>query len=484
MTAKKKSNALPYQEPVEIHHTDLGNSQQLVLLHGSSLHYCYPRKKWYIWDQTRWKVDDTGRIYALAINTVHVMYHRAQSGEAKIEKGAAKHAEDSEASRAIDGMVKLARSGEGIAVVPLKFDVDPWLLNLQNGVLNLKTGELGKHDKKDLITKIAAVSYDAEATCPLWDKFLSRVLNDNIALIEYLRRAVGYSLTGDTSEHALFFLYGKGQNGKTTFLRTLQSILGDYACQADPDLLLSTNNPQHSTNIARLDKIRLTVCTEVGEGRSMRTSLMKQLTGGDKRTARQMREDFSEYQPTDKIWLGANNKPRIRGQELAIWRRIKLIPFIVTIPGDEQDKHLAEKLINEAPGILNWALVGCEQWQSEEDLNEPAEVKTATADYKSESDPLAEFITDCCIVDPDAETTTADLYDSYTKWAAKEGLKTRDIISHNVFTRRLGARFEKKKAVKARWPDATKKYERGFKGIDLITILDEKGHDEGYESPF
>ena len=396
----------------DIHHTDLGNAKYLVLLHGSRIRYCYPRNTWYIWDDTRWKPDDTGRIHSLAKDTVYKMYHRAQSGAGGIEKNAARHAIASEARRAIDAMVDLARSEEGIPILPGELDANPWLLNLQNGVLNLRTGELSKHEKKDLITKLAPITYDAGATCPLWEKFLDRVLGGNEELIEYLRRAVGYTLTGDTSEHVLFFLYGTGANGKTTFLHTLQTIFGDYSCQADPDLLLHTYNSQHPTNIARLEKVRLTVCMEVGEGRSMRTSLMKQLTGGDKRTARRMRQDFREYEPTDKIWLGANNKPRIRGQELAIWRRIKLIPFTVTIPEDEQDKHLVEKLISEGPGILNWALRGCKQWQFEEALNEPADVKNATADYKSESDPLNEFIADYCNIETNAETTTSALYES------------------------------------------------------------------------
>jgi len=471
-----------------IHHTDLGNSQCLVLLHGSRIRYCYPRNTWYIWDGTRWKADDTGRIYALAKSTVHTMYHRAQSAEAEIEEGAARHAIKSEAKRALDAMVQLARSEEGIPVLPTELDADPWLLNLQNGVLNLRTGELSKHDKKDLITKLAPITYDAGATCPLWEKFLDRVLDGNDCLIEYLRRAVGYTLTGDTSEHVLFFLFGTGANGKTTFLHTLQTIFGDYSCQADPDLLLHTYNSQHPTNIARLEKVRLTVCMEVGEGRSMRTSLMKQLTGGDKRTARRMRQDFREYEPTDKIWLGANNKPRIRGQELAIWRRIKLIPFTVTIPEDEQDKHLVEKLIKEAPGILNWALGGCEEWQLEEALNEPADVKNATADYKSESDPLNEFIVDYCNIETNAETTTSALYESYLSWATKEGLTQRETISHDAFSRRLGSRFKRKASIRVNGIDGARKYQRGYKGISLKTLEERefgtKEDNEQLEIPF
>lgn len=484
MTAEEK---MSYSWVEDIHHTDLGNTLYLTMLHGSKIRYCYPKNTWYVWDGTGWRPDDTGRIHSLAKHTVHKMYHRAQSKGGDIEANAAKHAIASEARRAIDAMVELAKSEEGIPILPVDLDSDPWLLNVKNGTLNLETGKLQKHNKKDLITKLAPVKYDAEATCPLWDKFLDRVLGGNEELIEYLRRAVGYTLTGDTSEHVLFFLYGTGANGKTTFLHTLQTILGDYSCQADPDLLLSTSSSQHPTNIARLEKVRLTVCMEVGEGRAMKTSLMKQLTGGDVRTARRMRQDFREYEPTDKIWMGANNKPRVRGQELAIWRRIKLIPFTVTIPEEEQDKHLVRKLVAEGPGILNWALQGCQGW-IENGLDEPGEVKSATADYKSESDPLNEFIEDYCRIEADAETATAALYQFYLAWASTEGLNQRETLSRDGFSRRLAGRFQRKASVVLMSQDGTKKYRKGFKGIGLKTLeereLGEKRENEQLKIPF
>lgn len=467
----------PLPENQEIHRTDSGNAQNLILVKGSALRYCKPRNTWYIWDKARWKSDETGRIYWLAMQTVHMMFHRAQSGEAAIDKAAARHAQDSESRRALYDMVKLAGSFPAIAIHPDKLDADLWQLNLQNGSLDLRTVKLHRHERRNLITKLAPVRYDPAAKCPLWNKFLARILADNGALIDFLKRAVGYSLTGDTSEHALFFLYGTGANGKTTFLRALQAVFGDYACQADPDLLLSTNNPQHTTNIARLEKARLTVCMEVEEGRSMRTSIMKQLTGGDKRTARRMHKDFHEYEPTDKIWLGANNKPRIRGQELAIWRRIKLIPFTVTIPEDEQDKHLVGKLIAEGPGILNWALEGCREWQ-DEGLKEPSDVKTATADYKSESDPLNEFLEDCCTINADSKDTSARLYEAYAAWALREGLKQRETLSHNAFSRRLASRFEREAKVAVR-RDGTIKYQRGFSGVKVKGPEEQTQEQEG-----
>jgi len=474
---------LTHAQSVEIHQTELGNAERLLLVYGSVIRYCYPRRSWYIWDGTRWKQDDTGHIFWLAKQTIRMMYLSAGSNESGIDKGAARHAIRSETSHGLEAMVELARSEEGVPIIPLELDADPWQLNVQNGCLDLRAGELGKHEKGSLITKLAPVDYDASAQCPGWLSFLDRILGGNAELIAFLQRAVGYTLTGDTSEHALFFLYGTGANGKTTFLRTIQAIMGDYACQADPDLLLNTGNPQHPTNIARLEKSRLTICMEVEAGRSMRTSTMKQLTGGDKRTARRMREDFHEYQPTDKIWLGANNKPRIRGQELAIWRRMKLIPFTVTIPEQEQDKHLVEKLTEEASGILNWALEGCQAWQVQGALNEPGDVKTATADYKSESDPLRDFLDDCCIVDPDSKDTSARLYNSYTRWAEKEGLKKRETLSHNMVSRRLAERFQKEAKVPLK-QDGSLTYRRGFKGIRVKGMYDEVQDSENEEEAY
>ncbi len=466
------------------HQTDLGNAKNLVLARGSTLRYCYPKKTWYIWDGVRWKPDDVGLIHRRAQETVHLMFAKAGKGQPSIDKKAAKHAMRSESRRALEAMVAIAQSQPGIPVLPSELDADPWQLNVQNGSLNLRTSELYRHEKRDLVTKLAPVTYDPEATCPQWTRFLNEILAGNEQLIAFLKRAVGYTLTGDTSEHVLFFLYGTGANGKTTFLRSLQGVFGDYACQADPDLLLKTYTPQHPTNIARLEKVRLTICMEVEEGRSMRTSLMKQLTGGDKRTARQMRQDFREYEPTDKIWLGANNKPRIRGQELAIWRRIKLIPFTMTIPEEKQDKHLAEKLIGEAPGILNWALEGCQEWQEQKGLDEPEDVKDAVEDYKSESDPLHEFIQEYCVIGAEKKSTSAGFYQGYKSWAIKEGLKQREILSHNAFSRELAGRFEKCKVKVKR--DGKLKYQRGYKGIGLRKIeeIGDSYENSQAQSPF
>jgi P4 family phage/plasmid primase-like protien len=237
----------------------------------------------------------------------------------------------SNSEHGLRAMLALARSEPGIPILPGELDGDPWLLNVLNGTIDLRTGTLRPHDREDRITKLADVRFDSEADCPVWIGFLQEVLPDP-DLREFVRRLVGYRLTGSTQEHVLPFLFGVGANGKSTFLNTIQSLLGiTYAIKAPADLLLAMRNESHPTELADLFGKRLVCCNEAEDGRRLAESLVKELTGGDKIRARRMREDFWEFSPTHKIWLAANHKPSVRGTDHGIWRRIKLIPFTVTI---------------------------------------------------------------------------------------------------------------------------------------------------------
>jgi putative DNA primase/helicase len=263
---------------------------------------------------------------------------------------------------------------------------------------------------------LAPVAFDSAATCPLWLDFLNTVMDGNADLITYLQRVAGYCLTGDVSEQVLCFLHGSGANGKSTFLATLLALLGDYGMQAVSELLLLKANESHPTERADLFGKRLVATIETEEGKRMAEALMKQLTGCDKVRARKMRQDFFEFEPTHKILLAANHKPVVRGTDHGSWRRIKLVPFTVTIPDDERDKRLPAKLRAELPGILNWTLRGCLDWQKY-GLGEPEEVRQATDAYRAEQDAVATFVAECCFAHPSAKATPAALYDAYTKWS-------------------------------------------------------------------
>lgn len=401
--------------------SELGNAERLVARHGKDIRYCHEWNKWLIWTGTHWQIDLTGEVERRAKETIRAIYSEAAEIEDEEKRAAlAKHAAKSETNRAISAMVELAKSEPGIPVLSDQLDSDIWLLNCKNGTLDLRTGELRPHNRKDYITRIIPAEYNPYADFEEWAKFLHRIMNDNAELISFLQRAVGYSLTGSTREQCLFMLYGCGANGKTTFLEAISDVLAGYAQRTPTDTLLAKDTSGISNDIARLKGARFVVASEVEEGKRMAESLVKQMTGGEKMTARFMRAEYFEFMPHFKLWVGTNHKPVIRGTDQAIWRRIKLIPFNVTIPPEERDKNLLNKLRREMPGILNWAVMGCMDWQKN-GLGEPEEVIKATNDYRSEMDVLTRFVSDCCTTATQRGTKSSELYKKYAEWSKDNG---------------------------------------------------------------
>ena len=342
-------------------------------------------------------------------------------------------AKASQARGKLEAAVKLAESEGAVSANADQFDANPWLLNCANGVLDLRTGTLRPHNRGDLFTALAPVAYDPAATCPTWDAFLTRIMGGSAELISFLQRVIGYSLTGSVREQVLFFLYGAGANGKSTFLKTILAMLGrDYAKQAAPDVLIESSD-RHPTELADLAGVRFVASIEVSEGKRLAEALVKQLTGGDPVKARLMRQDFFQFDPAFKILLAANHKPVVKGTDFAIWRRIKLIPFTVTIPEAEQDKTLGDKLLAELPGILAWAVRGCLAWQRD-GLGIPAEVIDATVAYRAESDELAPFLEECCNLGERLQAQAGPLFEAYKKWAEDGGiLRTRPTEPREVW---------------------------------------------------
>jgi putative DNA primase/helicase len=331
-----------------------------------------------------------------------------------------------EDARRISASLKLAESESGIPILPGDLDKDPSLLNVRNGTLNLRSGTLRPHCRSDYITKLAAVDYQPDATCPRWLKCLNKWMDGNKDLIQYLQRAVGYALTGDVGEQCLFFLHGSGQNGKTTFLGAILDMLGDYAIQTVAELLLERKYESHPTERADLCGRRFVATIETDEGKRMAEALMKQMTGGDKIRARQMRQDFFEFWPTHKFFLAANHKPVIQGTDLGTWRRIKLVPFTIAISDEEKDKSLGQKLGAEKAGILAWAVRGCLDWQ-QHGLGEPDEVRQATDAYREEEDVIAGFVAECCLVNREFKTQASVLLDTYQKWSGDKSMTTQGL---------------------------------------------------------
>jgi putative DNA primase/helicase len=409
------------KEPDHFHLTDLGNARRFAYEHADRARYSYTSRQWLAWSGRHWQREADAAIQRLAKRTVLGLYGEASRCENEDHrKRIAAHAAKSEGADRIAAMLRLARSEREMSTTDDVLDRDPMLLNVDNGTLDLSTAELRPHDPADLITHMLDVTYDPRATCPQWLAFLEYVLDDDTALVAFVKRLVGYILTGSTSEQILVLLYGPGNNGKTVFLEVLRALLGSLARMARFQSFLVKRNDGIPTDIARLHGARLVTAAESQEGSRLDEALVKQLTGGDTVMARFLYQKEFEFRPTFKLLLMANHRPVIRGTDLAIWRRVKLIPFLVTIPKSVRDPNLTAKLRGEMPGILAWAVEGCMEWQTE-GLGTPRTVRQATATYRSDMDILGAFLSERCEVSKTAVVSAKALYAAYVFWCASSG---------------------------------------------------------------
>ncbi|MDX2091219.1 MAG: phage/plasmid primase, P4 family [Kofleriaceae bacterium] len=400
--------------------TDTTNAEMFARQHGADLRWVSDWGTWVRYDGTRWIRMPSETMIKLAIDTVRSYYalangldHDRRDEATKV----AKHALASETAARLHSMIDLAR---GLLVAPAsEFDQDTYVLNVPNGSIDLRTCLLRPHRREDMHTLMSPIAFDATAPAPLWEAFLARVLPD-VELRTFVQRYIGYCLTGDVGEQVFAFFHGRGANGKSTFLEVVQHVLGEYAKAGAPDLLLAKKGEAHPTEQADLKGARLVVCQEVEAGRQWAERNVKALTGGDTIKARFMRQDFFEFRPTHKFIVSANPRPKVRGQEEAIWRRIKLVPFEVTIPEAERDPGLPRKLKAEAPGILAWAVRGCLAWQHG-GLGAPSAVDKATAAYRDEQDHLGRFVEERCELAAGAFVATSDLFTAYTSWCTRTG---------------------------------------------------------------
>lgn len=455
----------PFQkekEVVKFNLTEMGNAERLVYKNGKDLKYCIEFEEWLIWNGNTWIEDKRRQIERVAIKTFRGMYAEASQEEDMDKRGQiVKWAQTSERSSVF--LNSIARAQAMLPINQEELNSHGYLLNCKNGVVDLKTGRLLEHDRNYLMTKNTHISYDKNASCPTWINFLEGIMVDeegNVKkdLINFLQKAIGYTLTGNTSEQVAFFLWGTGRNGKSTFINIIKEILGDYGKQTNSDTFTSKMNDNGINNdIARLHGARFVSAVESEDGQKLSEALIKQLTGGEPITARFLRKEFFEFNPEFKIFFTTNHKPIVKGDDEGIWRRIRLIPFTHTIPKEEVDKQLPEKLRAELPGILRWAVEGCLKWQ-EDGLGEPEEVKAATDEYKDEMDLLSNFLDECCVKIPTAKVVASEIHKAYLKWAEETGeypMKLR------TFSSRLQMRgFSKKKST------GNRTY---FFGIGLVT---------------
>lgn len=413
--------------------TDEALALRFVAQHGHKLRYVASWGKWSIYRGTHWKQDSTLHVFDLVRGICRSA--AAECENRNNDRSNAKIAARIASAQTVYAIEKLARADRRVAAVPEQFDADPWLLNTPGGAVDLRTGIIRPHRANDYMTKITAVA--PEGSYPLWHMFLQRVTGSDTSLQTFLQRMTGYALTGSTREQALFFLYGSGGNGKGVFLNTLASIINDYAATSSMDAFTDSKNDRHPTDMAMLRGARFVTAQETEDGRRWAESKIKALTGSDPITARLMRQDFFTYIPQFKLIIAGNHKPGLRNVDAAIRRRFNLVPFTVTIPDNERDKDLSEKLKEEWPGILQWAIEGARAWH-ESGLAVPSIVRDATAEYLEEEDSIERWIKECCEEGNSCMATATDLYLSWTAWCnlAGEYIGTQRRLLDNIKTKR------------------------------------------------
>lgn len=424
--------------------TDLGNAERLVDLFGETIRYSFLRKQWLIWSGKEWRWDISGRVTILAHKTARGIYEEAQREKNENEQETLfKHAKSSESSAKLKAMIEQA---EPLCAIDMsELDSHPWLLNCLNGTINLQTGELQSHNKDDFLTLTAPVKYDPQAKSEMWEAFLDRIFDENKEVVTYLQRCIGYTLTGETTEQDIYFCWGSGMNGKSTFLTAFREILAPFAIQVSMEMFMTAYKPMqqgHQEDIANLAGKRFVLGSETEEGRRLAVNKLKQMTGGERIRASRKYEKEIEFDVTYKIWLQGNHKPDIPDTTYSIWRRIKLIPFAIRIPEAEEDKLLRYRLRGEYPALLAWAVQGCLDWQRE-GLGAPPEVVMATEEYRREQDLLADFLEDVCIWAPQAFIGKGELYAAYLEWCTDNGSRP---IGQKLFSKRIAERgiFDKK----------------------------------------
>jgi len=414
--------------------TDMGNAARFARAAEGAVRYS-PSSGWLTWDSARWRRDETGEVERLARDVVRAIYREAaDEADSGKRRDIARWAATSESEPRLRALLSLAKSELGIATTADVFDREPMLLNTASGIVDLRTGEILEHDPAKGMSKLAPAFYSRSATCARWLTFLDEIMAHDLGMVEFLQRAIGYSVTGDTGEQVVFLLWGTGANGKSVFLETLRRVLGDYAVNASADTFLTKPAGAIPNDVARLHGARLVTAIETGDGARLAESLVKQITGGDTLTARFLHREYFEFRPAFKVFLATNHKPRITGSDYAIWRRIRLIPFEVTIPPERRDPHLADKLAAESKGILAWAVEGCLAWQ-QRGLDPPERVLAATAGYQAEQDSLAGFISDRCAEGNGLRAY--NLYGAYRRWAEDGGFHP---MNATTFSMRLQAK--------------------------------------------
>ena len=440
-TTATQSTPAATQSTPRYEETDIGNGQRFVDAMQGDVLWVPKWSDWVRWTGKRWERIDVTVIRRLAHDVVMQMYHTAHDG-GRLDTALAKWATKSASVSRINAMIESAQPYL-IADADI-FDGHLDLLNVGNGIVDLRSGRLSPHDRTKYFTKVIDIDYDNAATAPKWKALITTIFNGDGDLVEYINRAVGYTLTGRTDEHCLFFCYGIGKNGKSTFMNALQRIMGDYSTTTSVEALLDATNRGEAASpyMAKLPGKRIAVAQEMPEGRRMNESLIKSITGGDRLSTRDLYKSVFEFTPTHHLWISGNHKPRIAGTDDGIWRRLRIIPFTVTIPEEKRkDTRIIEADIEEEKaGILGWMIRGAQLWYAA-GLGMAKAVKDATDQYRGEEDAIARFIAEECETGIMFSVPKSTLYNAYKEWAESENDRVAMARSQKYVVRHLCDRW-------------------------------------------
>jgi len=428
--------------------TDDGNAKLFAQLFRGRVLYDASSGKWHYWNNQRWVPDSSKAMWRMARMVARQRLQTARKIKPRHDlQGRILNTDELEARKRVIGWasqslsvqrVKLtlesAQSERGLSIAGTEWDKQPLLLGCRNGVLDLSSGKLLKPDPRMRITKQANAVFDSKAKCPLWEKTLAAYWPDDPEMIDFIQRAVGYSLTGSISEQVFFCLFGEGANGKSTFLGTVQKLLGDYAYTMPFSTVEFDNRSAISNDVAKLQGMRFVLSSETQEDIRLNEGRIKSLTGDSTITARFLHQEYFTFQPVGKFWLAFNHKPRIIDQSYGLWRRLRLILFDQTFNKESRIKGLEQKLLEEMPGILAWAMRGCLEWQAR-GLEATAAIERETEQYRQESNILGEFMEEFCIRREGLITPKADLYIAYLEWC--ENNKERYPLGKKTFAQRV-----------------------------------------------
>jgi putative DNA primase/helicase len=453
----EKSSAAPKRKAYPL--TDAGNGEHFAELYGHQVRFDHSRNKWYIWNGHRWELDSTQRIRQFAKQAARTRLSSAQGAAIHLDPASDAGLEEtkrltkecswsrtSESTAKIDATLKAAASERKLADDGKNWNLDPMLLGVKNGVVDLKTGKYRPGTPEDRITLSSSVIFDPNARCPRWEQFVREVCDSSLELAEFLQRAIGYTITGLTEEQAIFMLTGGGANGKSTFIDAIRYVFGEYAYNLPFSAFEMRGRSEATNDIAALKDKRFVTALETNESAELNEARIKMLSGQDEVTARYLFAEYISFKPVCKLWFSFNHKPSVSDDSDGFWRRILVINFPRQFQPHERDSRLIEKLRAEAPGILNWAIEGCRKWQ-ESGLRVPQSVRTNSQLYREQSDTISGFIEDCCECHASASVTVAELSRAYAEWSQANAVKP---LSRQAFNRQMEAHgFRQDRAPKA-----------------------------------